>query len=87
MAIKKTRHLVNLPYKPGISNKGFLALKVLPTLRPPGSKQCEIGGLKKGTTCPCASMGCKVAGCQTFFIFQKLYFSFYVSCFHMKTDF
>ena len=38
-----------------------------------------------GTTCPCASRGCKVAGCQTFFIFKKLYFSFYVSYFHMKT--
>ena len=34
---------------------------------------------------PCASRGCKIAGCQTFFIFQKLHFSFYISYCHMKT--
>ena len=30
-------------------------------------------------SCPCASRGYKVAGCQKFFIFQKLHFSFYIS--------
>ena len=59
--------------------------KVMIAEEPTGSKQCEIGSFQKGTTCPCASSGCKVVGCQTIFIFQKLHFSFYVSYCHMKT--
>ena len=74
-----------LPYKMVIFKQVWETLKGLPPPWPPGSKQCEIGGFQKGTTCPCTSMGCKVVGCQTFFIFQKLFFSFYVSYFHMKT--
>ena len=68
VACKKTGDLVNLLYKPGISNQGFWALKVLPSPWPPVSKQCEIGGFQKGTLCPCTSRGCKVTGCQTFSI-------------------
>ena len=48
-----------------------------------GSKQILIGGFQKGKTCSCISRDTKVAGCQTFFIFQKLHF--YVSYCRMKT--
>ena len=82
---KKTRDFAHFPYKLAIFEWGFWAIIALLFPWTPGSKQCEIGGFQKGTSCPCASRGCKVAGCQTFFIFQKLYFSFYVSYFHMKT--
>ena len=47
-------------------------------------KVIEIAS-KKGTTCPCASRGCKVAGCQTFITFQKLHVSFYIPYCGMKT--
>ena len=53
--------------------------------RQSGSKQNLIGDFQKGKTCSCISRDTKVAGCQTFFIFQKLHFSFYISYFHMKT--
>ena len=76
VACKKTGDLVNLPYEPGISNYGFWALKVLPSPWPPGSKQYEIGSFQKGTTCPYASRGCKVAGCQTFSFFKNCTFLF-----------
>ena len=49
------------------------------------SKQILIGGFQKGRICPCISRDTKVTGCQTFFIFQKLHFSFYIPYYHMKT--
>ena len=75
----------HFPYKLAIFQWGFWAIIALLFPWTPGSKQCEIRGFQKGITCPCASRGCKVAGCQTFFILQKLHFSFYISYCHMKT--
>ena len=80
-----TYGFANFPYKLAIFEWGFWAIIALLFPWTPGSKQCEIGGFLKGITCPCALRGCKVAGCQTFFIFQKLHFSFYISYCHMKT--
>ena len=82
---KKTCDFAHIHYKLAIFEWGFWAIISLLFPWTPGSKQCEIEGFQKGITCPCASRDYKVAGCQTFFIFQKLHFSFYVSYCHMKT--
>ena len=68
---KKSGDLVNLPYRMGIFNEGLWALKVPPPPWTPESKQCKIGGFQKGTSCPCDTRGCKVAGWQTFGIWKK----------------
>ena len=41
-----------VPYKLGVFNYEFWALKVLPPPWPPRSKECKIVGLQKGATCP-----------------------------------
>ena len=73
-----------LPYKMGIFSQGFWALKVLPPPWPPSSKLYEIGGFQKGTTCPFASRGCKVTGCQTFSFFKNCTFLFMYHIFIWK---
>ena len=69
---KKTRLFGKSPYKMVTFSQGFWALKVLQLSWPPGSKQCDIGGFQKGTTCPCALRGCKVTGYQKFSTWKKL---------------
>ena len=82
---KKTCDFAHFPCKLAIFEWGFWAIIALLFLWISASKQCEIGGFQKGITCPCASRGFKVAGCQTFLIFQKSHFPFCVSYFHRKT--
>ena len=45
---------------------------LLPTWQA-GSEQIFIRGFQKGRTCPCISRDVKVAGCQSFFLFQKIH--------------
>ena len=71
--------------KPQLFSMAWQTFKILLPTWQAGSKQILIGGFQKGRTCPCISRDTKVAGCQTFFIFQKLHFSFYISYCHMKT--
>ena len=65
--------------KPQLFSMAWRTFKMLLPTWQAGSKQILIGGFKKGRTCPCISRDIKVAGCQTFFTFQKLHFYFYVS--------
>ena len=82
---KRSDAYSNLLSKPQLLSMTWRTFKILLPAWQSGSKQNLIGGFQKGRTCSCISRDTKVAGCQTFFIFQKLHFSFYISYFHMKT--
>ena len=82
---KRSDAYSSLLSKPQLFSMAWRTFKMLLPTWQAGSKQILIGGFQKGRTCPCISRDTKVAGCQTFFIFQKLHFYFYVSYCHMKT--
>ena len=82
---KRSDAYSSLLSKPQLFSMAWWTFKMLLPTWQAGSKQVFIGGFQKGRTCPCISRDTKVAGCQTFFIFQKLHFYFYVSYCHMKT--
>ena len=62
---KRSDAYSNLLSKPQLLSMTWQTFK---TLQPPwqsGSKQILIGGFQKCKTCPCASRGYKVTGCQS----------------------
>ena len=72
---KRSDAYSSLLSKPQLLSMTWRTFKILLPAWQSGSKQNLIGGFQKGRTCSCISRDTKVAGCQTFFIFQKLHFS------------
>ena len=69
--------------KPQLLSMAWQTFKMLLPPWQSDSKQILIV-FQKGRKFSCISRDTKVAGCQTFFIFQKLHFSFFISYCHMK---
>ena len=81
-AHKRSDAYSNLLSKPQLLSMTWQTFK---TLQPPwqsGSKQILIGGFQKCKTCPCASRGCKVTGCQIL-VLEKIKSVHRWRCFHM----
>ena len=76
VACKKTRHLVNLPYKPGISKYGFWALKVLPPPWSTGSRSVRLEASKKVLLVHMPQWAAKLQAVKLFSFFKNCTFLF-----------
>ena len=75
---KRSDAYSSLLSKPQLFSMAWWTFKMLLPTWQAGSKQILIGGFQKGRICSCISRDTKVAGCQTFFIFQKLHFFLFI---------